>query len=144
MAFALNERTISEPVNGVRRFSAKLTAEDFNAAAVYDNAVTTKGNPLLEYLREFGTNLLIREVTVLYTGTYAGILVKPMVYTSASGRAYLEGKTTAVATEPLGWTGLFIPVRFAEMYHYLVSVTIPTGTYAATDDMIMTIHGEVW
>ena len=143
MAFALTERTVNDPVNGVRAWSATLTASDFNAAAVYDNAVTTKANPLLEHLREYGTNLLIKEVHVLYTGAAGGVVLKPMIYTSAGGRAYLAAQMTAYATDHCEWLGLFIPVKFGpEIYHYLVSV-VPVG-YAATDDMVITLHGEVW
>ena len=142
MAFTLAGWSVSEPINGVRHFSAKLTAVNFNAAIVYDNAVTTKASPLLEVLREHGTNLIIRHLSVQIIGSASGVTIKPTVYTSDDGLAFLETHMTAYATDKCAWPGLHIPVRFAETYHYLLRMTL--AGYAATDDMTVTIHGEVF
>ena len=142
MAFTLAGWSVSEPINGVKHFSAKLVAVNFNAGITYDNAVTTKASPLLEVLREHGTNLIIRHLSVQYIGAAGGILLQPTFYCSDDVLAFEETHQTAFATDKCAWPGLHIPVRFAETYHYLLRMTV-TG-YAATDDMTVTVHGEVW
>ena len=142
MAFTLAGWSVSEPVNGVRHFSARLTAVDFAAGITYDNAVTTKASPLLEVLREHGTNLVIKHFSVQYIGDAPGMILQPTIYCSDDVYAYLETHYTLLATDKCSWSGLHIPVTFKETYHYLFRVTV-TG-YAATDDMTVTIHGEVF
>ena len=142
MAFILAGWSVSEPINGVKQFSARLTAVNFAAGITYDNAVTTKPSPLLEVLREHGSNLLIKHFSVQYIGAAAGRILQPTIYTADDGLAFLETHITVLATDKCSWAGLHIPVRFKEMYHYLFRMTVTN--YAATDDMTVTVHGEVW
>jgi len=142
MAFSLAGWSVSDPIDGKRQFSARLTAVDFNTGTVYDNAVTTKASPLLEVLREHGENLLIKQVTASYEGAAAGRVIQPTIYTSDDGLAFLESQITVLNSDTCSWPGLHIPVRFKEIYHYLFRVLVTN--YAATDDMTVTIHGEVF
>lgn len=93
-------------------------------------------------LSEFGSHLVVKHVTCQYIGAGPGILLQPTVYTSNDTYAFLRTQVTVLATDKCEWAGLHIPVTFKKLYHYLMRVTV-TG-YAATDDITLTVHGEVF